>query len=112
MWEPFLSTFGCPEYPIGFANHITLGISMSTDEIFEKFGEVEVSKFIAEGKYDSAILPLAKVWLVGKDRERLLQIERRADRASRMAIWANIIAIIAMAIAAKSQILSFILSSP
>lgn len=81
---------------------------MSADDVFEKYGEVEVAKLIAEEKFDSALTPLAKVWLAGKDRERLLLIERRSARALNMAICANIIAITAIAIAAHPQILAFI----
>ena len=54
---------------------------MSADEVFEKLGEIGVAKFIAEDKDNSALLPLAKVWLAGKDRERALSDEARAEES-------------------------------
>lgn len=92
-------------------------------EELEKTGEDEVRAALArsdEWIVHAGRIKVVEGWLKSKEDERsaaaLARSEEReknsisiARRAERWALWANIIAIIAIAIAAKDQICAFIL---
>ena len=73
------------------------------DEVFEELGEVGVAKLIAEDKYNSAVLPLAKVWLAGKDREMSLKTAALAAEANSIARTASLAATAAAAAASEAN---------